>query len=91
MDLKTWLAFLSCLPTHLLRKQRNAMFYNTTPYLYTPFFPPGPVSKGTQARDKKLIDEEPPRKPDWLMIFMGVLFLLTLLLLWIVDIPHLLR
>ncbi|WP_420148048.1 hypothetical protein [Spirosoma sp.] len=67
------------------------MIHSTSSYLYTPFFPPGPVSKATRNRDKKLFSEEPPQKPDWLMVFMGILFLLTLLLLWIVDIPHLLQ
>lgn len=67
------------------------MSHSTTPYSYTSFFLPSPVSKVTRNRDKKLFGGEPPRKPDWLMIFMGILFLLTLLLLWIVDIPNLLQ
>ncbi|MBD2757625.1 hypothetical protein [Spirosoma validum] len=59
---------------------------------YTPFFPPGPVeTKATRNRMNNPYGEEPPKKPDWLMIFMGILFVLTLLLLWIVDIPRLLN
>lgn len=36
-------------------------------------------------------DEEPPRKPDWLLILVGILFLLTLLIAWLADIPTLFR
>ncbi|GAB3914651.1 hypothetical protein GCM10028803_60410 [Larkinella knui] len=32
-----------------------------------------------------------PRRPDWLMILMVGLFVLTLLIAWLVDIPALLR
>lgn len=67
------------------------MFYNPTQYSYTPLFPPVPVSKVTRNHAKKMFSGEPPQKPDWLVIFMGILFLLTLLLLWIVDIPSLLN
>ncbi|GAB3939658.1 hypothetical protein GCM10028805_00400 [Spirosoma harenae] len=67
------------------------MFDHTTPLRYTPFFPPSPVSKTTRNKNKELFNEEPPQKPDWLMIFVAALFLLTLLLLWIVDIPNLLN
>lgn len=38
-----------------------------------------------------LPEEKPSRKPDWLLIFMGVIFLLTLLIAWLVNIPNLLR
>ncbi len=36
-------------------------------------------------------DEEPPRKPDWLLILVGILFLLTVLIAWLADIPTLFR
>ena len=36
-------------------------------------------------------DEKPPRKPDWLLILVGVLFLLTVLIAWLADIPTLFR
>lgn len=32
-----------------------------------------------------------PRKPDWLVLFMGAVLLLTLLIIWLVDIPSLLH
>ncbi|WP_421828860.1 hypothetical protein [Larkinella sp.] len=32
-----------------------------------------------------------PRQPDWLMILMVSLFVLTMLIAWLVDIPALLR
>lgn len=66
------------------------MAHPTVIQAYTPFFPPGPVPKVTRNKNKQLLNGEPPQKPDWLMIIMGALFLLTLVLLWIVDIPHLL-
>lgn len=31
--------------------------------------------------------DEPPRKPDWLLIMVGILFLLTLLIGWLAGIP----
>ncbi len=36
-------------------------------------------------------DEKPPRKPDWLLILVSVLFLLTVLIAWLADIPTLFR
>lgn len=35
----------------------------------------------------KLLDDKPPRKPDWLLIMVSILFLLTLLIAWLVDVP----
>lgn len=60
------------------------MFVSTTPFLSTSFFPPGPASTGTQDREKKLFREEQPRKPDWLILLMSALFLLTLLIAWLI-------
>lgn len=45
--------------------------------------PPNPANKS--------IDDKPPRKPDWLLILVGILFLLTLLIAWLTDIPVLFR
>ncbi|PRY29221.1 hypothetical protein CLV58_1263 [Spirosoma oryzae] len=53
-----------------------------------PFFPADTVSATSQQHSPKRRDDQPPRRPDWLVIFMGVLFLLSLLLLWLVDIPQ---
>lgn len=58
---------------------------------HPPFFPRSTVSKTVRTSDSKQLNEKPPRKPDWLLIFMSVLFLLTLLLLWIVDIPQIMQ
>jgi hypothetical protein len=55
---------------------------------HPPFFPGNTTSATNQAHTRKRLSEDPPRKPDWLLIFMSVLFLLTLLLLWLVDIPQ---
>ena len=35
----------------------------------------------------KSIDDKPPRKPDWLLIMVSILFGLTLLIAWLVDVP----
>ncbi|GAB3717883.1 hypothetical protein GCM10027592_60360 [Spirosoma flavus] len=67
------------------------MSERTDPLLYTPFFPPSPVSKQTRNHNKKLFGEEPPKNPDWLLIFMGIVFLATLLIVWLVDIPSLIK
>lgn len=54
---------------------------------YTSFFPPTPTSERRQSN--RLIDDEPPEQPDWLLIFMGVLFLASVLIAWLVDFPSL--
>ncbi|MCX6214137.1 hypothetical protein [Spirosoma sp.] len=45
------------------------------------------------ARTKadKLTDHKPTRKLDWLLIFVSILFLISLLIVWLVDVPSLLR
>lgn len=43
----------------------------------------------TRTRDHPI--KKPPRKPDWLLILVGVLILATLLIAWLVDIPGLFR
>ena len=43
----------------------------------------------TRTRDHPV--KKPPRKPDWLLILVGVLILATLLIAWLVDIPGLFR
>jgi hypothetical protein len=58
---------------------------------YSPFFPPGPVSSTSTRTKSKYLYEEKPRKPDWLLLLISALFLLTLLIAWVVDIPNLLN
>jgi hypothetical protein len=55
---------------------------------YTPFFPPGPA-RHSPNRTNRTFDKKPPKQPDWVMILMGILFLMTLLLLSLVDVPSL--
>jgi len=57
-----------------------------------PFFSFGPANPNT-ARKKAThrFGEKPPRQPDWLLVWMGILFLLTLLIAWLADIPGILR
>lgn len=33
------------------------------------------------------VRKEPPRRPDWLMVLIGGLLLLTLLIAWLTDMP----
>lgn len=40
-----------------------------------------------QNQTKPSVNDEPPRKPDWLLIMVSILFLLTLLIAWLVDVP----
>lgn len=42
----------------------------------------GPVSSENPA------NKEPPRKPDWLLLLMIGLFILTLVIAWLVDFPN---
>ncbi|WP_080056035.1 hypothetical protein [Spirosoma aerolatum] len=66
------------------------MIHTTHPY--TPFFPPGPATptRKRPTNDPLFNDDRPPQ-PDWLLILMCALFLLTLFLAWYVDIPRLLH
>jgi hypothetical protein len=51
-----------------------------------------PVQPGPRLRRvSDRAQEKEPRKPDWLMIGMVLLFLMTLLVVWLVNIPSLLR
>ena len=55
-------------------------------------FVPNPARQGNgHKRASNKPEEKPSRKPDWLLIFMGAIFLLTLLIAWLVNIPSLLR
>ncbi|AKD55769.1 hypothetical protein [Spirosoma radiotolerans] len=54
-------------------------------------FIPNPVRQSKGHKRSGSSPEDPSRKPDWLLIFMGVVFLLTLLIAWLVNIPNLLR
>ncbi|MFD2935287.1 hypothetical protein [Spirosoma flavum] len=56
---------------------------------YTPFFPPGSVSPTTKRAKPKYVYDEKPRKPDWLLLLISALVLLTVLIAWVVDIPSL--
>ncbi|GAB4016272.1 hypothetical protein [Spirosoma koreense] len=60
--------------------------------LYTPLIPPSPADPTTnRKRSRNPFEEDPQPKPDWLLILISVLFLLTLLIAWLVDIPGLMH
>lgn len=54
------------------------MLYDTTPYLYATSGSPGFVD--SDVRSPQNPTEKPPRKPDWLLILMGIFILITLLI-----------
>ncbi|QDK81400.1 hypothetical protein EXU85_23435 [Spirosoma sp. KCTC 42546] len=56
---------------------------------YSPFFPPGPATPSKTRPKSKYMYEEDPKKPDWLLLLISALVLLTLLIAWFVDIPAL--
>ena len=59
---------------------------------YTPFFPPGPVNPNSvRKKSANPLGDKPPRQPDWLLIWVSILFLLTILIAWLVGIPSFLR
>ncbi|WP_420150693.1 hypothetical protein [Spirosoma sp.] len=60
-------------------------------HLYSPFLPPIRFRRGNDQNKPPNPFDEKPRKPDWLVLFMSALFLLTLLIAWLVDIPGLFR
>ena len=54
------------------------MLYETIPYVYTTSGASGFVNSDVQSKQET--SEKPPRKPDWLLILMGVFVLITLLI-----------
>ncbi|MGA0557253.1 hypothetical protein ACO2Q8_11415 [Larkinella sp. VNQ87] len=52
---------------------------------------PTPLTRPHRRPDASGFDDPEPWRPDWLMILMVSLFILTLLIAWLVDIPALLR
>ncbi|WP_375444920.1 hypothetical protein [uncultured Fibrella sp.] len=40
-----------------------------------------------RARSESQLNQAPPKKPDWLLILVSILFLITLLIAWAVDLP----
>jgi hypothetical protein len=48
------------------------------------------AASATQNQPDRPVDQ-PPRKPDWLLLLVSVLLLLTLLIAWLADIPKLLK
>ena len=58
--------------------------YEKTNSLHLSVFPA--IQTGT-AKNRPSVDpfSEPPRKPDWLVLLMSALFLLTLLIVWFVS------
>ena len=68
------------------------MTYEKIAYANASSFTPGSTSRDVLRNQAyRQPDEKPPRKPDWLLILVGVLFLLTVLIAWLADIPTLFR
>lgn len=68
------------------------MTYKKTDYANaSPFTPGFTSSDALRNQAYRQPDDKPPRKPDWLLILVGILFLLTVLIAWLADIPTLFR
>lgn len=67
------------------------MIYEKIPFCYTSFFPPSSTRKAESTKNTPNPFDEPPNNPDWLLIFVSILFLLSLLIVWLVDFPRLLQ
>ena len=63
------------------------MLFSPVLQAYSSHSPASARPDSFQNRTKQPADDEPPRKPDWLLIMVGILFLLTLLIAWLVDVP----
>lgn len=64
--------------------------------MYTPLFlsttPPSAQGAANVARNQPTRPKnQPSRKPDWLLLLISFLLLLTLLIAWLVDMPALLK
>jgi hypothetical protein len=68
------------------------MTYNEMAYINASSFDPGSTSRDVLRNPAyRQPDEKPPRKPDWLLILVSILFLLTVLIAWLAGIPALFR
>ncbi|WP_461052239.1 hypothetical protein [Spirosoma arcticum] len=54
---------------------------------YSSFSPASVQTDLSPNPTNKSIDDKPPGKPDWLLILVSILFLLTLFIAWLVDVP----
>lgn len=89
MNLKSRLATLATKKPARAANQKAIMTDKNVNHPYSPFFPPG-LATPTKTRPKlKYLNEDDPRKPDWLILLISALVLLTLLIAWVVDIPGL--
>jgi hypothetical protein len=59
--------------------------------VYTSPFTPVSVSPNHTHPRPEHPAQKPSPKPDWLIILMGILFLITLLIVWLVDVPALFK
>ncbi len=54
---------------------------------YSSFAPASVQTDVSRSPTNKSINDKPPHKPDWLLVMVSILFLLTLLIAWLTDIP----
>ncbi|SOD94830.1 hypothetical protein [Spirosoma fluviale] len=52
---------------------------------------PGTDTNNLRTQSDQFTEGKPTRQPDWLLIFVIVLFLISLMIVWLVDVPSLLR
>lgn len=66
------------------------MIHKNLPATYATASPPGrPAQKTLPKQSLSPFGEKPPRQPDWLLIMVGVLILITLIIIWLVSDPSL--
>lgn len=63
------------------------MLITSVVHAYSPYSPVSARTDSSWERVSPPAGNEPPRKPDWLLIMMSILFLLTLLIAWLVGVP----
>lgn len=68
------------------------MTYEKITYAHASYFPPSSTSQDRlkNQTDQRANDRQ-PRKPDWLLILVSILFLISLLIAWLADIPSIFR
>ncbi|AQG79214.1 hypothetical protein [Spirosoma montaniterrae] len=54
---------------------------------YSPYSPSSAQTRKPRNQPNRPFGDEPPRQPDWLLIMVGILFLLTLLVAWLAGVP----
>ncbi|GAB2567451.1 hypothetical protein [Spirosoma areae] len=63
------------------------MLITSVVHAYSTFSPDSARTDSSREQVRPPAGNEPPRKPDWLLVMVSILFLLTLLIAWLVGVP----